>query len=153
MTKWDKIFLDSYILPMLAEKQKEQLKAAGILGKYVLDKENGCYRTQFVLRLSCLPLRRWQRFVNGLDDGEMNQAEVDQLLGKVLRLHIRYVLEMVARVSVINCGLSSQRETLCRLWKQKTCFCKCLNASKELKSNSNERLILSISSSKLNKVQ
>lgn len=116
--KWDEISLDTYILPMLSDKQKDQLRAAGFLGKYMLDKGTVCFRTQVVLRLLCMPFRRWQRFVNGLDDGEKDQAVVDHLLGKVLQLHIDHVSEMLARLSVLDSGLANQRETLCRRWKQ-----------------------------------
>lgn len=42
----------------------------------------------------------------------------DKLLGKVLRLHIEDASEMVAPVSVLDCGLSSQKHALYRRWKQ-----------------------------------
>ena len=116
--KWDEVYLDTYILPMLSEAQKEHLMTAGFFGKYVLDTETICHRTQVVLRLLCLPFRRWQRFVKGLDDGEKDLAVVDHLLHKVLQLHIRHVTDMLARASVAGGGLASQRHTICRRWEQ-----------------------------------
>jgi hypothetical protein len=115
--KWDEICLDSYILPLLSEIQKKTLKDAGFLGKYVLDKETVCYRTQVALRLLCLPLKDWRRFLNGHDDGK-DQSAVDQLLLKILRPYSKTVEETIKSLAVLDCGLASQRETLSRRWRQ-----------------------------------
>lgn len=80
---WDEISLDPFILPLLYAKQKETLKEAGFLGKYVLDSKTVCYRTQVALRLLCVPERRWTGFLKGFDDEEKDQAAADVILGKV----------------------------------------------------------------------
>ncbi|RDL36070.1 SET protein [Venustampulla echinocandica] len=115
---WDEITLDSYIVPMLSEKQKLHLEEAGFLGKYILDKEVVCHRTQVVLRIFCLPIRRWKRFVDGLDDGDADQAVVDISLLSILQQYENDATKMLASLPNINSGLPSQREILSRRWKQ-----------------------------------
>ncbi|KAG9229157.1 hypothetical protein BJ875DRAFT_387950 [Amylocarpus encephaloides] len=116
--KWDEIPLDAYILPLLSTKQKGRLEEDGFLGKYVLDKETVCYRTQVALRMVCLPLRRWERFVEGMDDEESDQEVVDECLVKVLREYRRDAAEKVKKIQGLKSGISSQRKTLSERWKQ-----------------------------------
>lgn len=116
--KWDEMSLDAFIMPLLSAKQKNHLSEAGFLGKYILDRETVCYRTQVVLRLVCLPLEKWKHFVNGEDDGETDQPTVDRLLFQVLHSHLDQVKEMVKALGVLDCGLKSQRATLTQRWNQ-----------------------------------
>jgi hypothetical protein len=83
--QWDEVPLDTYILPLFSAKQKERLEERGFLGKYVLDRKEVCYRTQVALRILVLPVRKWERFVDGLEDGEKEQGAVDKVSRKVLR--------------------------------------------------------------------
>jgi hypothetical protein len=83
--RWDEVPLDAYILPLFSAKQKERLEERGFLGKYVLDRKEVCYRTQVALRILVLPIRKWERFVDGLEDGEKEQGAVDKWLGKMLK--------------------------------------------------------------------
>jgi len=116
--RWDEVSLDPFILPLLSEKQKEELEEAGFLGKYVLDRDDICYRTQVALRVLCLPSRKWQRFLNGFDDGKLDLAAVGQTLRKVIQSHLNQVDENLKLLTGLNCGLTSQRETLKQRWQQ-----------------------------------
>jgi len=116
--KWDETSLDSCILPLLSAKQKQQLDDVGFLGKYILDKETVCYRTQVALRLLCLTVKRWQRFVSGQDDGEKDQLAVDACLAKILEGYLDYVEEKVERLKMLDSGLDRQRTAVSDRWKQ-----------------------------------
>ncbi|KAH7342382.1 hypothetical protein BKA65DRAFT_503985, partial [Rhexocercosporidium sp. MPI-PUGE-AT-0058] len=74
--QWDEVELDCYVLGLLSADKKEVLEEEGFLGNYVLDRETVCYRTQVALRLACLPVGQWRRFVAGSDDGEKDQGKV-----------------------------------------------------------------------------
>lgn len=117
--KWDEISLDEDILPLFSEEQKEKLKEAGFLGNFVLDRQTACYRTQVALRLLIMPPNRWQRLVaNGLGDEDKHQVEVNRILLEVFKAHLDNALEMLKQVKALECGLSSQRDTLSKRWKQ-----------------------------------
>jgi len=116
--RWDEVSLDSFILPLLSEKHKEQLKEIGFLGKYVVDLDDICYRTQVALRVLCLPTRKWQRFLNGFDEGRQELEAVEQTLEKVIQSHLQQVDVHLKRLDSLDCGLPSQRETLKRRWQQ-----------------------------------
>lgn len=62
---WDEVLLDEVVLSRLTASQKERLKGVGFLGRYVLDRETVCHRTQVALRLLCCRVGEWVRFVNG----------------------------------------------------------------------------------------
>jgi len=117
--QWDETPLDDFILPLFSEAQKQTLKEAGFLGKFVLDRETVCYRTQVALRLLCVPPNKWQRLVaNGSVDEDKHQEAVNTILLKVLRGYLEVAHERLEQVEVLDCGLSSQRDTLVRRWKQ-----------------------------------
>lgn len=104
--KWDEVSLDLFILPLLTKSQKETLEEAGFLGKYVLDNNEACHRTQVVMRLLCVSASKWQRFVDGLDDGEKDQAIVNRLLVKVSTLLVICSLDCQTSLSTRCCGIS-----------------------------------------------
>lgn len=117
--RWDEIPLDEIVLPLFSEEQKQQLTEEGFLGKFVLDKDIVCYRTQVALRLLCMPLNRWQRLVaNGLEDNDEYQMTTDRILLKALRFYLDIADKKLKLVEVLDCGLDSQRETLSKRWKQ-----------------------------------
>ena len=116
--RWDELSLDAFILPLLSEMQKEQLEEAGFLGKYVLDGDDVCYRTQVALRVLCLPTRKWQRFLTGIDEGKVDRATVDQALGNILESCLNQADKNLKRLNNLDCGLPSQRETLKQRWQQ-----------------------------------
>lgn len=117
--KWDEISLDEDILPLFSEEQKHILKEAGFLGKFVLDRETVCYRLQVALRLLCMTSNRWQRLVaNGLEDDDKHQVAVDKILLEALKAQLNRAHEKLKQVELLHCGLTSQRSTLSRRWKQ-----------------------------------
>jgi len=117
--KWDEVSLDEYVLGLFDEKQRGKLEEGGFWGKYVLDGEGVCYRTQIAVRLLCMPVNRWQRLVAaGLEDGDKHQGTVDEILLKVLKKFGKSADEKIEFIKALGCGLVSQRETLSRRWNQ-----------------------------------
>jgi hypothetical protein len=117
--KWDEVPLDEYVLPLFSEQQKRKLEEMGFLGKYVLDGEGACYRTQIALRLLCLPANQWQWLVNsGLEDGDKHQGSVDGVLLKVLKPFLESAVGKIESIKVLGCGHASQRKTLVTRWNQ-----------------------------------
>ncbi|KAI0019061.1 SET domain-containing protein [Xylariomycetidae sp. FL0641] len=117
--RWDEIALDEVLVPRLGARQKEQLEEAGFLGRYVLDRETECYRTQVALRLLCCRgAGEWRRFVDGLDDGEASQAKVDELLLELLREYKDTARERIGEVQKSAIGLPEQRAVLKARWEQ-----------------------------------
>jgi hypothetical protein len=93
---------------LLSRKQKQQLDDVGFLGKYTLDKETACYRTQVALRLLCLTVKRWQCFVDGQDGGEKDQLAVDACLAEILESYLDRAEETIKRLKMLDSGLNSQ---------------------------------------------
>ncbi|KAL3420204.1 SET domain-containing protein [Phlyctema vagabunda] len=116
--KWDQVKLDSYILPRLSSLQKKELEDAGFLGNYILDKGEICYRTEVAIRALCLPPNRWERFVNGSDDGIGEHVKIQQELLHILEAYKRDVLATIRQLASIKVGLECQRDVLHRRWKQ-----------------------------------
>jgi hypothetical protein len=118
--RWDEVPLDAYILPLFSAKQKERLEERGFLGKYVLDRKEVCYRTQVALRILVLPIRKWERFVDGLEDGEKEQGAVDKMLGKMLKEFKEEAKEKIEAIVGLGeeVGMEYQRDMLRRRWVQ-----------------------------------
>ncbi|PQE13455.1 SET domain-containing protein [Rutstroemia sp. NJR-2017a WRK4] len=114
----DSVSLDPWITPLLTPEHAENLKEVGFLDNYVLDANGICYRTQVVLRILCLPLGRWRRFVNGSEDEEAAREAADEVLRGVLSAARRETMEMINRVGATDAGLTEQRKTLLRRWNQ-----------------------------------
>lgn len=115
---WDETLLDEVLLERLDAEQKEQLDDAGFLGRYVLDRETVCHRTQVALRVLCCTAGEWMRFVNGSDDGEASQGHVDELLLELLKEYAVKVDSTIERVRRVEVGERLQREILRERWQQ-----------------------------------
>ncbi|KAI0543747.1 SET domain-containing protein [Xylaria curta] len=115
---WDEVLLDEVVLKRLDEAQKTRLEDAGFLGRYVLDRDTVCHRTQVALRLLCCKVGEWMRFVNGSDDGEGSQGAVDALLLELLREYVAIVEDTVGRIRVLEVGEGSQVDMLIERWEQ-----------------------------------
>ncbi|KAK3363597.1 hypothetical protein B0T25DRAFT_587507 [Lasiosphaeria hispida] len=117
---WDEVGLDEAVLAELDGKQRERLEERGFLGGYVLDADTVCYRTQVALRLLCVPLREWRRFVDGgVGEGEeAAQAKVDRLLVKILRRYLVKIDGTLETLSTLEVGEVGQREMLSMRWQQ-----------------------------------
>lgn len=116
--QWDEVCLDDAILPELSKKHKEVLEEEGFLGKYVLDQGTVCYRTQVALRLLCVSLEEWRRFVVEGQDGEVVQEEVDELLVEILERYRGTVEGTIREIEGIEIGLPCQRAVLALRWRQ-----------------------------------
>ncbi|KAI1077505.1 SET domain-containing protein [Whalleya microplaca] len=116
--RWDEVLLDEVVLPRLSPRQRERLEEVGFLGKYVMDRETACYRTQVALRLLCCGVREWKKFVDGVDDGELYQGVVDQLLRELLMEYERKIEDTISEVEALDVGEPEQREALVQRWKQ-----------------------------------
>lgn len=115
---WDETLLDEVLLERLDEGQKERLDSVGFLGRYVLDRETVCHRTQVALRVLCCTAGEWMRFVSGSDDGEASQGVVDALLLELLREYAVKVDGAIERVRRLEVGKRLQREILGERWQQ-----------------------------------
>ncbi|KAF3765076.1 Set7, ribosomal lysine methyltransferase, partial [Cryphonectria parasitica EP155] len=128
--RWDEVCLDDAILPSLSDAQKEDLEAVGFLGKYVLDEDTACHRTQVALRLMLagmhhgLSTKEWQRFVNGLDDGEKSQRRADGVLVSLLKDYDSEVSDQMKQLKALQFEAGSadlnqsRREMLLKRWEQ-----------------------------------
>ncbi|KAK3366974.1 hypothetical protein B0T24DRAFT_374616 [Lasiosphaeria ovina] len=121
--RWDEACLDDAVLPALSARQRAHLDDRGFLGNYMLDAATVCYRTQVALRLMCVPLREWQRFVDGADDGGKGddaaaQAKADRLLASLLGKYRETIEKTIDTLGSLQAGQPSQRELLCRRWRQ-----------------------------------
>ncbi|KAI0401553.1 SET domain-containing protein [Xylaria palmicola] len=115
---WDEALLDEVVLERLDAAQRERLADAGFLGRYVLDRETVCHRTQVALRLLCCSVAAWMRFVNGSDDGEDSQEAVDALLLELLREYITRVDAILERIRGLEVGEQTQKNILIERWEQ-----------------------------------
>jgi hypothetical protein len=116
--RWDEICLDDAILPRLTSSQKTMLEDKGFLGKYRLDSGEVCYRTEVALRILCLPVRQWRKFVDGVDDGEKDQPAVNQLLLGLLKDFRGVARKNQLEVKGLQVGNEAQREMLEKRWMQ-----------------------------------
>ncbi|KAI1445593.1 SET domain-containing protein [Annulohypoxylon stygium] len=116
--RWDEVLLDDVLLPRLSARQKEKLEEIGFLGKYVLDRETVCYRTQVALRLLCCGVREWKRFVDGIDDGERSQPAAEKLLLEILREQNQVAEKTISEIEASDIGDQQQREVLMNRWRQ-----------------------------------
>lgn len=115
---WDEIVLDDYIIPLVDEKKKEQLRELGFWGNYVLDSRTVCHRTEVVVRAICLPFGRWKLFALGLDDGEKHQSLVNERLLQTIQSYKKEAVERKAQIAVVVEGLESQRAALIKRYTQ-----------------------------------
>ncbi|KAI1766754.1 SET domain-containing protein [Hypoxylon sp. FL1150] len=115
--KWDEVLLDDVLLPKLDSRQRDKLEEAGYLGKYVMDRENVCYRTQVAVRLLCCGFREWRRFVDGVDDGEHSQAKVDRAIVGLLGDLKKEAEKTNSEVEALAIEDQQQQEMLIKRWK------------------------------------
>ncbi|KZF20512.1 SET domain-containing protein [Xylona heveae TC161] len=113
---WDELRLDHLLLQEFTAKQKDQLKQAGFLGNYVLDRDQVCYRTQVAVRLLILPRYKWQRFVHGKDDGGHEQGEVDAFIVRLLQRFLDETVESLSKVDALP--QSGPKTLLQKRWLQ-----------------------------------
>jgi hypothetical protein len=116
--KWDEVGLDEPVLSQLSQEQRTDLEDAGFSGNYRLDAETVCYRTQVAVRRMCMPVDRWKKLVEGLEDAEAMKGKVDNMIVKLLRAYEKDVLGIISELEGMKEGTESQRELLVRRWSQ-----------------------------------
>ncbi len=79
-----------------------------------------CNRTQVALRILVLPIRKWERFVDGLEDMEDEQGVVNRVFGKVLKTLKREVKGKMEEIEGLkeDVGMKCQRDIFIRRWMQ-----------------------------------
>lgn len=102
VNEWDDVSLDDLVLEAMNEQQRELVKENRFEGRYVLDKQGPCYRTQAALRAIVMPERRWLRYIAGSDDGEAEQEKVDELLKGLLRKLKEQALKKILEVATLE---------------------------------------------------
>ncbi|KAG5924200.1 hypothetical protein E4U61_001339 [Claviceps capensis] len=117
LNKWDELCLDPYMCPLFTAPQKQTLEDAGFWGKYMLDAETACYRTQTALRLLCLSEGDWRAVLDGQRDEDEDAVAVEGELRKVLR---RCEKEIRSRIVDVERGTEHEkmRDSLRRRWLQ-----------------------------------
>lgn len=115
--QWDEVGLDEVIMPELSANQKEMLEDRGFFGGYVLDRAQVCYRTQVAIRTLCCNSRQWGRFVDGTDDGERSQGDVNKRLVDMLRQYRDTIKQRVGGAEGSTEGKSSQKALLVCRWR------------------------------------
>ncbi|KAH6648781.1 SET domain-containing protein [Truncatella angustata] len=120
--QWDEVGLDEVVMPLLNDKQREMLDDRGFLGSYVLDRNQVCYRTQVAMRTLCCNTREWARFVDGMDDGDRSQRDVDQRLIEVLGKYRSSISETLVNIRELHEGEQCQRELLVARWIHIDCL-------------------------------
>ncbi|KAI2610466.1 SET domain-containing protein [Hypoxylon sp. NC1633] len=128
---WDEVLLDDVLVPRLSAAQREKLEEVGFLGKYVLDCETVCHRTQVAVRLLCCRAGEWRRFVDGVDDGERSQRQVDRIVLELLQELRRNAEMTIVEVKALDIGEEQeqgqgqralQRGMLVERWRQIQCL-------------------------------
>ncbi|KAH8882680.1 SET domain-containing protein [Thozetella sp. PMI_491] len=116
--RWDEVCIDDIILPQLSSEQKNKLEQRDFLGKYIIDSESVCYRTQVALRILCLPENKWKAFVDGVDDGEAEQKKIDRFLLSLLKKYEPTVKKILLQVEALKVGQDGHRAMLSTRWQQ-----------------------------------
>jgi hypothetical protein len=116
--RWDEVGLDEPVLSQLGKEQREDLEDAGFSGNYRLDADTVCYRTQVAVRRMCMPVDKWRRLIEGLEDAEVLKGKVDKLIVGILRTYEKDVLGIIAELENMKDGTQDQRDVLIRRWGQ-----------------------------------
>ncbi|KAG5992088.1 hypothetical protein E4U43_003855, partial [Claviceps pusilla] len=118
LNKWDEVCLDPYMCPLFTAQQKHTLDEAGFWGKYMLDSETPCYRTQTALRLLCLPEPQWRAVLDGQRDEDEDAEAVNRELLKVLRRCEKDVKSKVMDLDRCTAGEEEVTDRLRQRWLQ-----------------------------------
>lgn len=116
--QWDEVCFDDAIIPALSAGQRDQLDERQFLGNYMLDSNGVCHRTQVAVRLMCLPLSRWKKFVEDGNDEEGDQEEVNRHIVRLLNKYQDTIQKTIRRIEGLDVGQATQRDMLCLRWRQ-----------------------------------
>lgn len=116
---WDEICLDPYIVPeLIAAGKKDRLEEAGFWGRYMLDSETPCYRTDVALRALCLTPTQWEAALTGERDEDIDRAIMNEELVKILQRAEVDADAKLAAVSTLTVGDEAIRLSLKARWLQ-----------------------------------
>ncbi|KAL7947781.1 SET domain-containing protein [Trichoderma barbatum] len=115
---WDETCLDPYICPDLGADRRYRLENAGFWGKYMLDSETICYRTNVAIRLLCLPPRLWGDVLEGIRDEGEDAALVNPALLKVLDRYESDIASSLKQLDGSSVGDEEMRGILTDRWLQ-----------------------------------
>ncbi|KAL9945679.1 hypothetical protein D7B24_005034 [Verticillium nonalfalfae] len=119
--EWDEVSLDDVLLPRLRKPatRKRDLEDAGFWGRYVLDSDMVCFRTQVAVRSLVVPEWVWRSFAEGRDEGEGAQWKVDTELKTMLEEYDEQIEATVKEVESLEVvGEAVQREIIVQRWRQ-----------------------------------
>ncbi len=119
LNTFDEVCLDAYLLPLFSPRQKDVLESRGFWGRYMLDADTACYRTQVALKVLCLPEHTWLDVLDGErdEDEEADLELVDGQLLKVLRKYAADIREVRDKVNDASVG-DVMRNILRERWEQ-----------------------------------
>ena len=117
---WDEILVDDCVMPLLSPERQDWLQEHNLLGRYIVDTEKCCYRTDAAIRASLLTKSRWTRFVAGEpDDNKDDSNDIMTRLDQVWQGIINNALHCAhaAQVALGSHALDNQHPLVLR-WKQ-----------------------------------
>ncbi|KAK8204772.1 hypothetical protein IWZ00DRAFT_85305 [Phyllosticta capitalensis] len=114
--QWDDVRLDPVILPRLNAAQTTLLRDNGFLGDYALTRDECCHRTQVALRALLLPKGRVEGFLRGLESGEKEQGQVDELLNECVEEYLNIVGEMEEKARRLDDG--DRKNVILKRWRR-----------------------------------
>ncbi|KAM0279672.1 hypothetical protein ACHAQH_004474 [Verticillium albo-atrum] len=119
--EWDEASLDDLLLPRLRKPatRRRDLEDAGFWGRYVLDAEMVCFRTQVAIRSLVVPEWVWRTFAEGRDEGEGAQWQVDAELKTMLEEYEEQIEGTIKEVEAMDSvGEAFQRDLIVQRWRQ-----------------------------------
>jgi hypothetical protein len=115
---WDETCLDAYLCHRFSASQRANLKEVGFWGKYMLDADTACYRTQIAVRSLILPEEKWRAVLDGERDEDEDQEAVNRELLRILMAYERDLKSTLAEIDEVKQGEPVMRESLRQRWVQ-----------------------------------
>ena len=125
----DSISLDDIVMKKIEEtggkrvgkSRRSNCESNGFWGKYTLDKDGVCYRTQVALKSLVMSERRWEHLCRGNDIGEDEEEAYVEVLREVLEGSLeaaKKAVKSLQRMKTEETHEAEARDTLMRRWKQ-----------------------------------
>lgn len=118
LNPWDEICLDDYLCPLFTKKQRMELEEIGFWGKYMLDSDTACYRTQTALRMLCCTYTQWRDVLDGVRDEDTDQEVVNEALVEVLERFDKDARRRLEELDGCAVGNTDMRSALRDRWLQ-----------------------------------
>lgn len=125
----DSISMDDLVMKRIEEtggkiagkSRRINCEGWGFWGKYTLDKDGVCYRTQVALKSLVMSERRWEHLCRGNDIGEDEEEAYVEVLREVLEECLetaKKAVKSLQRMKTEETEEAEARDTLMRRWKQ-----------------------------------